>query len=83
MSTEVFKAKSRAELVELAPQSGASIAGESRGLGQENQGASQEDASEVSATRRLSIMLNYVLDLSDYVLELSVYAETGDMSNNA
>ena len=32
MSTEAFEAKSRAELAELAPQSGASTAGKSRGL---------------------------------------------------
>ena len=36
MSTEVFEAKSRAKLAELAEQSGASIVGESGGLGLEN-----------------------------------------------
>ena len=62
MSTEVFKAKSRSELAELALGSGESIAGESKQLHQENQKASQEGISKVSATRKLSIMLNYVLD---------------------
>ena len=36
MSTKVFKAKSRVELVELAEQSGASIAGSSEGPNWEN-----------------------------------------------
>ena len=66
MSTKVFEAKSRAKLAMLAPQSGASIAGKSGGLCQENQSVNQEGVSKVSATRKLSIMLNYVLDLSDY-----------------
>ena len=50
MSTEIFEAKSRAKLVELDLQSRASVVGKSK----------------VSAARKLSIMLNYVLDLSDY-----------------
>ena len=62
MSTEVFEAKSRAELAE---QSGTSIAGESEGLFQENQSASQVGASKVSGARKLSVKLNYVVDLSD------------------
>ena len=66
MSTEVFETKSKAKLAELALQNGASIAGESGGFRQENQSASQESTSKVSATRKLSVVLNYVLDLSDY-----------------
>ena len=72
MSTEVFEAKSRAKLVELAPQSGASIAGKSGGLRQENQMQTKK-AQASEPTRKLSVMLNYVLDLSDYVLDLSDY----------
>ena len=60
MSSEVFEAKSRAELSELAPQSRASVAGESGGLRQKTQSVSQESASKVSATRKLSAMLNFV-----------------------
>ena len=75
MSTEVFEAKSRAELVKLAQQS---VAWESGGLHQKNLNACQEGTSKASATRKLSIMLDYVLDLSDYILDLSDY--TG-MSN--
>ena len=63
MSTEVFKTKSRAELAELALQSGGSIAGKSGALGQENQSTSQEGTSKVSTTRKLSVRLNYMLDL--------------------
>ena len=66
MSIEVFEAKSRAKLVELAEQSRESIAGESKRLYQDNQNTSQEGVSKVSATRKLSIMLDYVLDLADY-----------------
>ena len=66
MSTEVFEAKSGAKLAELAPQSEASVAGRSRGLGGEHQNASQKGLSKVSATMKLSIMLNYVLYLLDY-----------------
>ena len=76
MSIEAFNAKFEAELVELALQSSASVAGESRGLSLENQTASQEGASEVSTARKLSGMLNYVLDLSDYNV-------MGDVSINA
>ena len=66
MSTEIFKAKSRAKLTELALQSRASVVGESGGFHWENQSASQEGTSKVSAARKLSTILNYVLDLSDY-----------------
>ena len=48
MSTEVFKAKSRVELVELAEQDRASVAGESGGLCRENQSVSQVGSSKVS-----------------------------------
>ena len=89
MSNKVFNGKSRAELVELALQSCASVAGKSRGICQENQSASQEGVSKVSSARKLSIMLNYVLDLSnfmlylsDYVLDLSDYAGTSNVSSN-
>ena len=51
MSTEVFKDKSRAELVELVEQIGASVVGNSEILHQENQSASQVSASELSNTR--------------------------------
>ena len=76
MSTEVFKAKSRAKLVELALQSGASVIGKIGWLGWENLSACQEGANKVSTARRLSIMLNYVLNLSDY-------AGMSDVSSNA
>ena len=76
MNTKVFEAKSRAELAELALKSGASIAGEGRGLHQRNQSESQEGASKASAARKLSIMLNYMLDLLDY-------AGTSNVSSNA
>ena len=66
MSTEVFKAKSRAEIAELVEWSRASIAGESREISQENQSASQVGVRKASATRKMSFKLNYVLDLSDY-----------------
>ena len=66
MSTEIFKAKSRAKLTELALQSRAIVAGKNERLHQENRSASQESASEANATKNLSIILNYVLDLSDY-----------------
>ena len=66
MSTEVFEAKYGEKLAELALKSGASMVGESRGLHQENQSASQEGSHFAHTTRKLSIMLNYVLDLSDY-----------------
>ena len=66
MSTEVFEAKSRAKIVELVEQSRAIIAGKIRGLHQENQSVSQKGASKVNTTRKLSVMLNYVLDLSGY-----------------
>ena len=65
MITEVFEAKSRAELVELALQSGASIAGESRGL-------RQEGTSKASATRKLNVILNYMLDFSNYAASINV-----------
>ena len=76
MSTEVFEAKSRGELVELAPQSGANVAGKSRELRQGNQSVSQEGISKVSAAGKLSTILSYVLDLSDYT-------GTSDISSNA
>ena len=79
----VFEAKSKAELEELASQSGPSIADESRSLGQENQSANQEDTSKVSTATKLSIMLNYVLDLSNYMLDLSNYAGMSNMPSNA
>ena len=66
MSTEVLEAKSRAELSELALQSGVSVVGKSGGLFQEKQSARQVGASKMCATRKLSVKLNYVLDLSDY-----------------
>ena len=78
MSTEIFEAKSGAKLVELTLRSGASVAHKSGRLPREKRSASQEGASEVSTTRRLSVMLNYVLDLPDYVLDLSDYARTSD-----
>ena len=52
--------------MELAPQSGASIVGESRVLFQESQNVNQEGTSKVSAIMKLNIMLNYALDLSNY-----------------
>ena len=55
MSTEIFEDKSRAKLMELVPQSGASVASKSGGLSRENQNSNQEDASK-----------GYMLDLSDY-----------------
>ena len=72
MSIEVFKAKSGAKLAELIEQSRASVAGESRGLCQENRSASQEGMSEASATRKLSVKLNHVINLPDYAVMSNV-----------
>ena len=52
--------------MELTPQSGASIARGSRGLRRENQNVSQKGASKASNPKKVSAMLNYVLDLLDY-----------------
>ena len=43
----------------------------------------QEGASQVSATRKLIAMLNYVFDFSDCVLDLSNYTGTSNVSSNA
>ena len=45
---------------------GASVAGKSGGFHQENQNTSQAGTSKASTTRKLSVKLNYMLDLSDY-----------------
>ena len=82
VSTEVFKAKSRAEIVELALQSRASASGKSRGLCQENQSESQEGTQFACTTRKLSTMLNHVLDLLDYMLDLSDYAGMSNVLSN-
>ena len=37
----------------------------------------------MSATRKLSIIKNYVLDLSDYALDLSDYAGMSNVASNA
>ena len=66
MITEIFGAKSGAKLVELVDQSRTSIAGKSGKLRQQNQSARQVGMRKVSATRKLSVMPNYILDLSDY-----------------
>ena len=76
VSTEFFQAKSRAELAKLAPQSGASIEGKSRGLCQENRTAGQEGTRKACTTRKLSVMLNYILDLSDYTGKNDVLSNT-------
>ena len=68
--------------MELALQSGASVAGESGGLCQENQSMSQEGMRKASTTRKLSVMPNYMLDLSDYVLDLFNYAGTSNVLSN-
>ena len=82
MSTDVFKAKSGAELVELAPQSKASVAGESGRRRQENQNVSQEGASKASATKKLKAMVYYVLDFSDNMLDFSDYSVINNVSSN-
>ena len=74
MSAEVFKAKYGAELMEIAPQSRASEVCESRGPHKENQSANQKGTSEASTDKKISIMVNYMLDLSSYALDLSDYA---------
>ena len=66
MSTKVFEAKSGVDLAELALQSRASIVSGSGGLHQEKQSANQEGACFACTTRKLSIMLNFKLVLSDY-----------------
>ena len=67
--------------MELALQSRTSIAGKSEGLHQKNQSTGQEDVSKTSATRKLSVMLNYMLDLSNYMLYFSDYMS--DLPNYA
>ena len=59
VSTEIFKAKPRAKLAELALQSGASIVSKSIGLCKENQSANQVRASGVSTTK-LCFMFDYI-----------------------
>ena len=83
MSTEVFKAKSKAELLELAFQSRASIECESGGLCQENRSVNQEGASKASTARKFSVVVNYVLDLSNYALDLSDFAGTSNVLSNS
>ena len=61
-----FGAKSGAKLAELAEWSGASIANESGGRHPQNQNANQVGVSQASNARKLSIKLDYVLDLLDY-----------------
>ena len=43
----------------------------------------QEGASKASTTRKLSVILNYMLDLSDYALDLSDYTGMSNMLSNA
>ena len=83
MGIEAFEAKSGAELAELASQRRASIVGNSRGLHLENGSASQDGAHFACTTRKLSIMLYYMLDLSHYMLDLSNYSGTSNVSSNA
>ena len=52
--------------MELSPQSGASVAVKSGGLFKKTKVRVKKGASEASTTRKLNVMLNYVLDLSDY-----------------
>ena len=44
---------------------------------------SQEGANKVSATRKLSVILYYALDLSDYKLDLLNFAGTSNMLSDA
>ena len=67
----------------LAQLCGESIEGESRELDQEKQNVSQEGANKVSATRKLSVILYYALDLSDYKLDLLNFAGTSNMLSDA
>ena len=83
MSSEVFKAKSGAELAELTQQGIASITGESGWLRHKTQSTNQKGTSKANATRKLSIMLNYMLDLSNYMLDLSNYAGASTVLSNA
>ena len=59
--------------MELAPQSRASIAGKSKGLApRKPKYEPRRCTSKVNITRKLSVMLNYVLDLSDYALDCPI-----------